>query len=314
MNLASIRTETSYSTESYEVVGRKNAVWKKQSANQATNDKVQEDLDKKVSDKSARKEKADRIVDDKVNGRDPGNWAILADDNGVITYNGICFLFDSETNSLSLGDMSQEDNVLSIPLSRGGTLKVNRNNIDDLAKAIGMFSPEDINRIMRAISEDAHCRRKLNEIEDDKNSLGEEEDSVKNQEEYAKQSVKNTQNFHDSDNFKRVWNEYFKGADKSVERIWKETMEETGVDGFGYNNRGMLTHITQFQVAQLTMSYREQSVFGSTVGSALDFAKRSLDSLRNPLMPLSSRSSAVQSAIMAEQRFYEKFIEKLSLI
>lgn len=314
MNLASIRTETSYSTESYEVVGRKNAVWKKQSANQVTNDKVQEDLDKKVSDKSARKEKADRIVGDKVNGRDPGNWAILADDNGVITYNGICFLFDSETNSLSLGDMSQKDNVLSIPLSRGGTLKVNRNNIDDLAKAIGMFSPEDINRIMRAISEDAHCRRKLNEIEDDKNSLGEEEDSVKNQEEYAKQSVKNTQNFHDSDNFKRVWNEYFKGADKSVERIWKETMEETGVDGFGYNNRGMLTHITQFQVAQLTMSYREQSVFGSTVGSALDFAKRSLDSLRNPLMPLSSRSSAVQSAIMTEQRFYEKFIEKLSLI
>lgn len=180
MNLASIRTETSYSTESYEVVGRKNAVWKKQSANQVTNDKVQEDLDKKVSDKSARKEKADRIVGDKVNGRDPGNWAILADDNGVITYNGICFLFDSETNSLSLGDMSQKDNVLSIPLSRGGTLKVNRNNIDDLAKAIGMFSPEDINRIMRAISEDAHCRRKLNEIEDDKNSLGEEEDSVKN--------------------------------------------------------------------------------------------------------------------------------------
>lgn len=314
MNLASIRTETSYSTESYEVVGRKNAVWKKQSANQVTNDKVQEDLDKKVSDESARKEKADRIVDDKVNGRDPGNWAILADDNGVITYNGICFLFDSETNSLSLGDMSQKDNVLSIPLSRGGTLNVNRNNIDDLAKAIGMFSPEDINRIMRAISEDAHCRRKLNEIEDDKNSLGEEEDSVKNQEEYAKQSVKNTQNFHDSDNFKRVWNEYFKGADKSVERIWKETMDETGVDGFGYNSRGMLTHITQFQVAQLTMSYREQSVFGSTVGSALDFAKRSLDSLRNPLMPLSSRSSAVQSAIMAEQRFYEKFIEKLSLI
>lgn len=314
MNLASIRTETSYSTESYEVVGRKNAVWKKQSANQVTNDKVQEDLDKKVSDESARKEKADRIVDDKVNGRDPGNWAILADDNGVITYNGICFLFDSETNSLSLGDMSQKDNVLSIPLSHGGTLNVNRNNIDDLAKAIGMFSPEDINRIMRAISEDAHCRRKLNEIEDDKNSLGEEEDSVKNQEEYAKQSVKNTQNFHDSDNFKRVWNEYFKGADKSVERIWKETMDETGVDGFGYNSRGMLTHITQFQVAQLTMSYREQSVFGSTVGSALDFAKRSLDSLRNPLMPLSSRSSAVQSAIMAEQRFYEKFIEKLSLI
>lgn len=314
MNLASIRTETSYSTESYKVVGRKNAVWKKQSANQVTNDKVQEDLDKKVSDESARKEKADRIVDDKVNGRDPGNWAILADDNGVITYNGICFLFDSETNSLSLGDMSQKDNVLSIPLSHGGTLNVNRNNIDDLAKAIGMFSPEDINRIMRAISEDAHCRRKLNEIEDDKNSLGEEEDSVKNQEEYAKQSVKNTQNFHDSDNFKRVWNEYFKGADKSVERIWKETMDETGVDGFGYNSRGMLTHITQFQVAQLTMSYREQSVFGSTVGSALDFAKRSLDSLRNPLMPLSSRSSAVQSAIMAEQRFYEKFIEKLSLI
>lgn len=314
MNLGTIRAEGTYGTDSYEVVGRKNAVWKKQSETHVTNETVQEDFDKKVSDDSERKEKADRIVGDKVNGRDPGNWAVLADDNGVITYNGICFLFDSETNSLSLGDMSQTDNVLSIPLSRGGTLKVNRNNIDDLAKAIGMFSPEDINRIMRAISEDAHCRRKLNEIEDDKNSLGEEEDSVENQKETEKQNVKNTQNFYESDNYKRVWNEYFMGADKSVERMWRETMEETGVDGFGYNSRGMLTHITQFQIAQLTMNYREQSVFGSTVGSALDFARRSLDALRNPLMPLSNRSASVQSAIMAEQRFYEKFIEKLNLI
>ncbi len=48
---------------------------------------------------------------------------------------------------------------------------VNRDNIDQLAKAIGMFSPEDINRIMKAISTDAKARSKKIEIENMKMSL-----------------------------------------------------------------------------------------------------------------------------------------------
>lgn len=88
--------------------------------------------------------------------------------DGVIDYNGVVFVCDYEKNAICLGDMSNPEDVLSIPLSEGGTLKVNRDNIDELSQAIGMFSPEDVNRILRAIAEDAQCKRKLNEIEDEK--------------------------------------------------------------------------------------------------------------------------------------------------
>ena len=80
---------------------------------------------------------------------------------------------DHETNSICLGDMSNPKDVLNIPLSGGGSLRVNRDNIDDLAKAIGMFSPEDVNLILRAIAQDAQSSRTLNEIEDQKNRIGE---------------------------------------------------------------------------------------------------------------------------------------------
>ena len=93
--------------------------------------------------------------------------------NGIIEYNGVAFVCDYETNSICLGDMSNPGNVLNIPLSDGGSLRVNRDNIDDLAKAIGMFSPEDVNLILRAIAQDAQSSRTLNEIEDQKNRIGE---------------------------------------------------------------------------------------------------------------------------------------------
>ena len=65
--------------------------------------------------------------------------------------------------------MSNPDNVLNIPLSKGGTLRVNRDNLGELASAISMFSaPEDINLIMRAIAQDNKAQEMLNEIEDEK--------------------------------------------------------------------------------------------------------------------------------------------------
>lgn len=36
--------------------------------------------------------------------------------------------------------MNNEKDILTIPLSEGGTLRVNQNNLDDLSKAIGMFA------------------------------------------------------------------------------------------------------------------------------------------------------------------------------
>lgn len=92
--------------------------------------------------------------------------------DGVIEYNGVCFVCDEKTNSICLGDMTDEKNVLNIPLSGGGHLKVNRNSIGLLSKAAGMFSPEDLNLIMRAIAEDTKIQSVKKEIEDEEASVG----------------------------------------------------------------------------------------------------------------------------------------------
>ena len=90
----------------------------------------------------------------------------------MIIYNGVCFVCDEETNSICLGDMTDKENVLNIPLSGGGHLKVNRNSIGLLSKAASMFTPEDLNLIMRAISQDTKLQSIQKEIEDEKASIG----------------------------------------------------------------------------------------------------------------------------------------------
>lgn len=91
--------------------------------------------------------------------------------NGVIEYNGVIFVCDEIHNAICLGDMTDETNVLSIPLTEGGCLKVNRDNLNDLAKAISMFSPEDIRRIMEAIATDAKCQQTQQEMDETLNSI-----------------------------------------------------------------------------------------------------------------------------------------------
>ena len=85
--------------------------------------------------------------------------------DGVIEYNGVIFACDYKTNSICLGDMGNPKKVLNINLPSGGHLKVNINNFGDISKAVGMFSPEDLNAILRAIAQYNHCTRKLDEIE-----------------------------------------------------------------------------------------------------------------------------------------------------
>jgi len=91
--------------------------------------------------------------------------------NGVIEYKGVIFVCDEIHNAICLGDMTEESEVLSIPLTEGGCLKVNRDNISDLAKAISMFSPEDIKRIMEAIATDAKCQQMQQEMDETLNSI-----------------------------------------------------------------------------------------------------------------------------------------------
>lgn len=92
-------------------------------------------------------------------------YGAMANDSNIIAYNGVTYQYSSSTNCLCLGDMSKEDNILTIPLSTGDTLLVNRNNLDDLAKSISMFVPADQKRIMDAIYTDAKCHSKQVEME-----------------------------------------------------------------------------------------------------------------------------------------------------
>ncbi len=94
--------------------------------------------------------------------------------DGVIIYNGVLFTCDEETNSICLGDVTDPKKVINITLSGGGNLKVNRDSIGQLSKAIGMFSPEDVNLIMRAIHQDTKLQSMQKEIEDLEAGVGEQ--------------------------------------------------------------------------------------------------------------------------------------------
>ncbi len=110
--------------------------------------------------------KVNSLLADRIKGDFGAPYSYLADENGIITYKGVVFVCDNEKNQLCLGDMSDPNKVLNIPLSKGGCLRVNRDNYGDLAKAITMFSPEDINIIMRAITMDKRAQQMKNEIDD----------------------------------------------------------------------------------------------------------------------------------------------------
>lgn len=93
-------------------------------------------------------------------------YSLMANEQGIIEYKGVEFYCDYEHNRLCLGDVSDLRKCISIGLEKGGCLVFNRENIDELVKAIDMFSPEDINRIMRAIAQDAKLKQTQVQIED----------------------------------------------------------------------------------------------------------------------------------------------------
>lgn len=94
-------------------------------------------------------------------------YSAMADENGIIEYKGVMFRCDFENNRLCLGNVSDSRKCITVELEGGGCLIFNRDNTDDLVEAIDMFSPTDINRIMRAIMQDAKLRQVQLEIEDE---------------------------------------------------------------------------------------------------------------------------------------------------
>ena len=150
-----------------------------------THDKVKNQPDSQTEDVTTTertKETAVHTPFDKFDGKKHAPYYELADESGIIEYKGTVFICDDEHGALCLGDMSDESNVLSIPLAGGGTLKVNRDNKAELARAIGMFKPEDVRRIMAALAQDNKVQEMENEIEDEKNSIGTGQENQRKQE------------------------------------------------------------------------------------------------------------------------------------
>lgn len=100
--------------------------------------------------------------------------------NGVITYNGVTFQCDEFRKQISLGDISDPKENITIPLTGGGSLVVNRDSVDALSQAIGMFSPEDVNRILQALATVAKTDEAKLELEENKKGLGDSTDGQGN--------------------------------------------------------------------------------------------------------------------------------------
>lgn len=132
-----------------------------------------EEREEELSDAEIAELIGNRVTDPlhKCEGKYP--YAYLAED-GVINYNGVTFVCDETRNALLLGDCSDMKNCIRVNLENGGSLIVNRENLGELSSAISMFSPEDIRRILCAIADDKKIQATQKEIDDAKNSIGEE--------------------------------------------------------------------------------------------------------------------------------------------
>lgn len=89
---------------------------------------------------------------------------------GIIEYNGVMFKTSASEQTITLISSSQGE-TLSIPLPSGGVLKVCRNDIGSLARAMGMFSPEDQGAIMRAIATDGKMKKDEMEQEEEQSGI-----------------------------------------------------------------------------------------------------------------------------------------------
>lgn len=87
--------------------------------------------------------------------------------DGCIVQNGVLFTCDYKTDTLCLGDCSDKRSCIQVELENGGSLMVNRDNLEDLTRAISLFSPEDQSRIMAAIQRDKMAKHNLDKIEEE---------------------------------------------------------------------------------------------------------------------------------------------------
>lgn len=94
-----------------------------------------------------------------------------ADERGVIDYKGIIFYCDTQTDTLKLGDCSDASACIQISLTEGGSLMVNRNNLDQLFDALSFFSPEDMVKILQVLQKEKMSENSLAKIEQEEDKL-----------------------------------------------------------------------------------------------------------------------------------------------
>ena len=149
--------------------------------------------------------------------------------DGIIEYKGVIFTCDYENNRICLGDVSDKNKCINIALSGGGSLVVNRENVGDLSRAIGMFSPEDVNLILRALARDKQIQKMQHEIDDMEN--GEEVQQVireKMQEIYKKVTKGETEEkfqIGGQSYSKKEWEKLLEEFDDAQDEV-KEEQEE----------------------------------------------------------------------------------------
>lgn len=240
---------------------------------------------------------------DRLSGEKQAPYSYLADANGQIEYNGVIFQCDYRRNAICLGDMTQEENVINIPLSEGGCLKVNRDNLGDLAKAIDMFSPEDINRIMRAIALDTRIQQMKLKIDEDTNSIGEGGEAVVSDGQAAKDTVASMGNTETSS----IWEAWIEA--------WAEAQDEENpkqadqyYKSFDYQDSEYITQVQEKLLVGKIDGQFEQ-VIGNSVESARAFAEEALEQLERK-----KELTQHQKEWETEYRFYQCLKERLAVL
>lgn len=99
--------------------------------------------------------------------KNKNEYLAMAKDD-MIFYQGVVFMCDRLTDTLTLGDVSDPNNCIRVGLSKGGSLLFNRNDAGSLMNAITMFSPEDQERIVKAIQIDNMAQKARKDVEDAK--------------------------------------------------------------------------------------------------------------------------------------------------
>lgn len=94
-----------------------------------------------------------------------------ADETGIIDYNGIIFYCDSSADTLKLGDCSNPSDCIQISLTDGGSLMVNRNNLDQLYDALPFFSPEDMLIILQVLQKEKMADNSLVGMEEEEDRI-----------------------------------------------------------------------------------------------------------------------------------------------